>query len=159
MAITENAFAGGAGTAEVRTFTSAAATTETPVPVPPAKAFSVMPTVYEALGVPVNTVVRDAGTFGARDARMPRRLGKAALSQYIDCGSNVTGAPNADTYAVTMTVLSRITPAEDGKSSHLSTQLLASARPVTVSGNVVQCSSTGRLEEAINRRVVVEAAR
>jgi hypothetical protein len=90
---------------------------------------------------------------------MPRRLGKASLSQFVDCGGNAGGAANADSYAVTMTVLSRVTPASGGTGSVVTTQLLASARPVTVAGNTVQCASTGRLEQAINQRLAVEAAR
>jgi hypothetical protein len=149
---------GTAGTAEVRTLASAAATTETAIPAAHAKVFAALPTVYDALGIPVNTVVSDAGTFGARDARMPRQLGKASLSRYVDCGSNGTGGQNADSYAVTMTVLSRVV-ATPGGSSTVTTQLQASARPITVSGNTLQCSSTGRLEEAIHQRLLAEAAR
>lgn len=150
---------GAGGTAELRTYGSAVATTEAAVPAPSAKAFSSLPVVYEALGLPVNTVQSDAGTFGAREMRMPRRLGKASLSQYVDCGTNPTGSPNADVYMVTMTVISRVTPAAGGSTSTVVTQLTATARPVAVSGNTVQCSSTGRLEQAINTRLAAEAAR
>ncbi len=147
------------GTAEVRSFTNAVATNETAVAAPAAKAFAVLPVVYEALGIPVNVAMSDAGTFGAREMRMPRRLGKAALSQYVNCGYNATGSPNADVYAVTMTVLSRVSAAAGGADgSTVVTQILASARPITTSGAPVQCSSTGKLEGAINDRVVELAA-
>lgn len=147
------------GTAELRSFTSATATSDLAIAAAPAKAFAALPTVYEALGVPVNTVLSDASTFGAREMRMPRRLGKTALSQYIDCGVGPTGSPNADVYAVTMTVLSRVAPAGDAAKSTVTTQLSATARPITVAGNTIQCSSTGRLESAINGQLAVEAVR
>ena len=150
---------GAGGTAELRTYSNPVAATETAVPAPSAKAFSALPVVYEALGLPVNTVQSDAGTFGAREMRMPHRLGKASLSQYIDCGTNATGSANADIYMVTMTVLSRVIPVAGGSTSTVATQLTATARAVAVSGNTVQCSSTGRLEEAINTRLAAEAAR
>jgi hypothetical protein len=143
------------GAAEVRSFTNPVATNETAVAAPVAKAFEALPVAYEMLGVPVNVAVTDAGTFGAREMRMPRRLGKSPLSQYVSCGYNATGTPNADVYAVTMTVLSRVTPAGGGADgSTLVTQITASARPITTSGAPVQCSSTGRLEGAINEWVV-----
>jgi hypothetical protein len=150
---------GGYGPSELRTLNTGVSTAEAPVGAAPAKVFSMLPGVYEALGVPVNTVMSDAGTFGARDARMPRRLGKTSLSQYVDCGANAAGAPNADTYAVVMTVLTRVTPATSGGGSLIATQVVANARPVTVAGHNVACSSTGRLEEEINRRVASDAAR
>ena len=149
---------GMAGTAEVRTFTSAASTAESAIGAPPTKVFVAFPPVYDALGVPVNTVLSDAGTFGVRDMRMPRRLGKAPLSQYVDCGAGPSGLANADQYAVTMTVLSRVTPGA-GAGSVVTTQLTATARPITVAGNAVQCASTGRLEAEINRRLAEEALR
>ena len=150
---------GAGATAEVRTFRDPTVAAEAALPATPDKAFAVLPTVYEALGVPVNVVQSDARTFGALNARMPRRLGKAAMSQYVDCGINATGSPNADVYAVTATVLSRVAPAEGGRGSTVSTQVSATARPLTVSGGIVQCASTGRLEAAINTRLADEAAR
>jgi guanyl-specific ribonuclease Sa len=146
------------GTSEVRTVSNSVAATEAELTATPAKAFAVLPTVFEALGLPFNTAISDAGTFGAREMRMPRRLGKTPLSYYVDCGTSATGTPNADQYAVSMTVLSRVVAAPAGGST-VSTQLVATARPITVSGNPVRCSSNGRLEQAINRRLILEAAR
>jgi hypothetical protein len=148
---------GAAGAAELRTFSSGPSTAELGVAAAPEKVFTVLPGVYEALGVPINTVRSDGNTIGAREVRMPRRLGKVALSQYVDCGTNATGSPNADTYAVTMSVLTRVAPAASG--STVVTQIAATARPITVSGNTIQCSSTGRLEQAINSGVAEQAAR
>ncbi len=145
------------GTAEVRTVSNAVPTADIGLLATPAKAFAALPGVFESLGVPFNTVLTDAGTFGAREMRMPRRLGKAALSRYVDCGTNATGSGNADIYAVTMTVLARVTPASGG-GSNVATQVVASARPITVSGSPVRCSSTGRLEQAINKRLALDTA-
>lgn len=151
---------GAGATAEVRTFRNPTVATEAALPATPDKAFAVLPTVYEALGVTVNVVQSDARTFGALNARMPRRLGKVSVSQYVDCGINATGSPNADVYAVTATVLSRVAPAAGGAAgSTVSTQVSATARPLTVSGGSVQCASTGRLEAAINARLADAAAR
>ncbi len=149
---------GPGGTAEVRTVSNTIPTTEIGLLATPAKAFAALPAVFESLGIPFNTVLTDAGTFGARDMRMPRRLGKVAMSRYVDCGTNATGSGNADVYAVTMTVLARVTPASGGGST-VATQLVATARPITVSGSPLRCSSTGRLEQAINKRLALETAR
>jgi hypothetical protein len=123
-----------------------------------AKAFASLPTVYDALGVPVNTVQTDAGIFGAREARMPRRLGKTSLSQYIDCGIHASGAPNADTYSVTMTVLSRVTAAASGGST-VATQVMASGAPDHRRRQRRPVLEQRRLENAINKRLAEEAAR
>jgi hypothetical protein len=150
---------GARGTSEVRAVVDAVATAEAPVAAAPDKVFATLASVYDAFGVPVNTVLSDTRTVGARDARMPRRLGKVPLSQYLDCGTSAAGgAPLADSYAVIMTVLTRVAPTPDG-TSNVVTQVAAQARPITVAGNAVQCSSTGRLEGAINKRLAAEAAK
>lgn len=158
LPVTTRIDGGAAGAAELRTFSTGPSTAEVGVAAAPEKVFTVLPGVYEALGVPINTLRTDGNTIGARDTRMPRRLGKVALSQYVDCGQNVTGTPNADAYAVTMSVLTRVAPADSGRSTVV-TQVAATARPITVSGNTIQCSSTGRLENALNSAVAAQVAR
>lgn len=113
---------------------------------------------YQGLGLTVNTVLSPSRTLGMREARAPRRLGKAPLSRYLECGADVTGLAHADTYAVTLTVLSRVAPAGDS-ASLVVTQVAARARSMSTSGNPVNCASTGRLEQAIHDAVTLGVVR
>lgn len=143
---------GVAGTTEIRTVHSAAAGVETPIRADADKAFGVLQGVYEGLGLTVNTLISSSRTLGVRNARAPRRVGGQPLSRLIECGNDATGMANADSYAVTFTTLSRVTAAGPG-ASLLVTQVVASAKPMSTSGNEVHCSSSGRLEQAINDAV------
>ena len=134
------------------------------------RAFDLLPGVYDALGLPVNTVVSETRTFGVREGRVARRLGRTAVSRYVACGPDAIGAERADTYAVTLTALSRVSDtggaeaAAAGRAAGLParstivTQVIATAQPVSVSGQQIQCSSTGRLERAINDSEAARAA-
>lgn len=130
--------------------------TENDLPVAADRAFAVLPFVYEQLGLKVNTAVTDARTIGVSNART-RRLGKESLSRFLTCGNDATGSPLADTYAVTLTVLSRVTP-QGTANSLLSTQVIATAQPISVSGTVVNCQSTGELEQRIAKAAITRAA-
>lgn len=120
------------------------------------RAFAVLPAVYEQLGLKINTAVTDTRTVGVSAMRM-RRLGKESLSRFLTCGADATGASLADTYAVTMTVLSRVTPTGT-TGAVLSTQVLGSAQPISTSGTTVTCQSTGVLEDRIAKTTALRTA-
>jgi len=130
--------------------------TETDLAVPADRAYAVLPLVYEQLGLKINTAVSDTRTIGVSSAST-RRVGKEPLSRFISCGTNVTGTPLADTYAVTLTVLSRVTPSGT-TGSLLSTQVIASAQPMSTSGTTVTCESKGELEERIAKAALLQTA-
>lgn len=144
---------GTVGSTEIRAVSNPVEGVESYVPAGPDQAFAVLPAAYEALGLPINTVLRDARTLGVRDGRAPRHLARQPLSRYLDCGAEAAGARHADAWDVTITALSRITASGDA-SSTVVTQVAASARPVSTSGASVSCTSTGRLEQTINAVVV-----
>lgn len=112
----------------------------------PDAVWAALPVVYKELGIPVTTMVTASKQLGNTDFRVRRQLGGERLSRYLDCGERM-GERNAETYDVKMRVLTMVRPADGG--STLVTAVDATARPLSVSGNTVNCTSTGRLEERI----------
>lgn len=130
--------------------------TENALPVSPDRAFAVLPLVYEQLGLKINTAVSDSRTVGVNAVRT-RRVGKEPMSRYVSCGTDVTGMSLADSYGITLTVMSRVTAA-GAAGSLLSTQVLAIATPMSTSGNPITCQSTGALEALIAKAAASRAA-
>jgi len=124
------------------------------VPFSPESVWRVLPEVYEALALPVTQQDATSQTIGNQGVRLRRQLGGERLSRYLDCG-RTQGVPSADTYEVFLTVTTRLQPGDAGTST-LQTNVNASARSVTFSSGVVECSSTRVLEE---RLVELVAAR
>ncbi len=120
------------------------------------RAFAVLPNVYEQVGLKVNTAVSDTRTVGVNGAHV-RRVGKDPLSRFLSCGSDATGTPLADSYSVTLTVLSSVTPSGTA-GSVLATQVLGVAQPIATSGTSVTCSSTGVLEDRIAKTAALRTA-
>lgn len=146
---------GGAAPAYQAQLTHNDRATETDMPVSADRAYAILPLVYEQIGLKINTAVSDTRTIGVNAARM-RRVGKEPLSRFLACGNDITGMSLADTYAVTMTVLSRVTPSGT-TGALLSTQVLATAQPLSTSGSTITCQSTGALEEQIAKLALARA--
>lgn len=106
--------------------------------------WSVLPSVYERLDVPLSVLDTLAMQIGNRSFK-PRRLGGSRLSKYIDCGRGITATQNADAYEVTMLLLTRVKQA-DGGGTLLSIEIGGNAKPRAVSSNPVRCVSKGTLE-------------
>lgn len=136
--------AGGMGRAELH---NAPGTGSRTVPAPLDSVWHVLPRVYEILGVPQAGAVSDQRLFGAYDFR-PRRIEGKRLSTYLDCGMGLTATPKADEYEVTMSLLTRLTPAGGG-GTVAETLVDASAKPRGVTGNPVYCQSNGVLETRV----------
>jgi hypothetical protein len=79
------------------------------VPAGAEQVFYALPAAYEALSLPINVVASDARTIGLRDGRVVRRLGNVPVSRFVTCGTDGSGMERADSYALTLTVLSRVT--------------------------------------------------
>lgn len=126
--------------------------------VPADTAFYALVAAYQGLGMPPNTVVSSTRTVGVREANFTQRLGKRRLSEFLSCGTDATGLPLADQYRVTLTALSQVTPAAAGGSTVV-TQVSGTARSLAQSTDPVRCSSTGRLEAAVNNLAAVQSAR
>lgn len=122
------------------------------VPAPVDSVWPVLPRVYEILGIADAGADPARNVFGALEFR-PRRIEGKRLSTYIDCGMGVTAVPKADDYAVTMSVLTDLTPA-DGNETVVTTRTQATAKPRGVSGDPVQCQSKGVLETRVAELVL-----
>jgi hypothetical protein len=118
------------------------------------KLWGALPLVYDSLGIKLNMMNAGARSLGAQNARMRRRLGGAAISRSLTCGTGVTGEDNADTYDVFVTVMSAVEP-RGGDRATLRTWVQGSARPTGTSGNPVRCASTGWLERRIAQLVAL----
>jgi hypothetical protein len=122
------------------------------VDVPLDSVWLALPRVYELLGIPDAGADSEQMTFGNPGYRARRVEGKR-LSNYIDCGMGSTAIPKADDYQVTLSVLTRLTPGEDGGTMVVTT-LEATGKPRAVSGNPLYCQSKGTLEKRLGDLVV-----
>jgi len=139
----------GLGAMDVRTTADAAGSYWADAPVD--QVWAVLPQIYEELGVPLAVHDSDAKAIGNSSFRV-RRIGGTRLSQYLRCGTGVTATPNADRYQVTISLTTRISEANEGGTA-IRTVVGATARPRDVGGSVVNCASTGRLENRISEMV------
>jgi uncharacterized protein YggE len=140
---------GGTGmTTSVGTTTSDHAVT-TKVDALPARVWQALPIVFDSLAIDVAHLDQQARVIGNRDLKVRGKLGKMQLRRIVDCGS-AQGAPSADTYEVSLSVMTQVQPA-DSVSTNVSTLMQAVARPVNFAGDYVRCLSTRVLEsELIN---------
>lgn len=85
-----------------------------------------------------------------------RRLLDRRVSHFLGCGEGITG-PNADSFRVTMNVLTSVQA--EGSGSRVGTEVQASARnPRGTSNAVMQCASTFRFERRILEAVKAKVA-
>lgn len=126
---------------------------EVTVNAPPARVWEAVRDTYTALGIPMGTSDPRAMTYGNQKIVVRRRLADAPLSRFLNCGHTAAGAPVADTYRVTLSLLTTVHPAPGG-ASRVTTRLGASAESIDgSSSNVVACGSTGVLETRIGEGV------
>ena len=114
---------------------------------PAERVWSVMRAVYDSLSIPVANQNASVKTLGNADLRLKRRLGDVALSKYINCGST-QGFPSADTYEVFLSVMTQLSPTASG-GTQIATTIQGQARPITISGEPVRCTSLTTLESRI----------
>lgn len=110
--------------------------------------WSVLPSVYDSLGIRLTTMNTAGRTLGMQNSRLRRRLGGEAMSRSLSCGTGITGEDNADSYDVFVTVMSAVEPS-GGDRAVLRTWVQANARATGTSGNPVRCGSSGWLERRI----------
>lgn len=113
-----------------------------------------LPEIYGRLRVPVNTTDRQQRRFGAERIAVRGQLGGVMLSRLVDCGQSVMGSDNANTYSVTLSIITRLLPAGPN-ATVVQTQVLGKARPSGQSTGVVSCTSKGVIEERIARMLGV----
>lgn len=113
------------------------------------RVWKIMPAVFDSLSVPVTRIDATQKIIGNEGFKIRQRLGKLALSRYIDCGQAQIG-PNADSYEVYMVVLVQVKPAAtNAANSSVITTFQSQARPLTFSQGYSQCSSKGTLEARV----------
>ncbi len=128
--------------------------------IPAERAWALLPLAYEAVGLPLTTLDSERRLIGAGGVRAQGRLGGAWLSRYVDCGTASTGLANADSYAVTLDVVTQVDGSADGANAGLSTAIRASGRPASMStSNPVNCVSRGTLERRLAEIVREKAAK
>jgi hypothetical protein len=128
--------------------TSVSAPNVVEVNAPVARVWQALPSVYEALRVPVTTVVTNDMLLGNYRVKVRRELGAAPLSRYLSCGSG-SGGQNADTYDVTLTLLTQVAGGSGAAASRVITTVEANAVSAAFGGAPVPCTSTGDLETRI----------
>lgn len=109
--------------------------------------WAALPAAYDEIGIPVKTMDTDARLIGNRNLRVRGRLAGMRLSRIVDCGSGQMGSANADTYTVTLEVVTTLQPQPVG--ALVETWVAGFATPEGVSAQAVRCTSTGRLEERL----------
>jgi hypothetical protein len=121
------------------------------VKAPPAKVFTALTSIYGDLGIDVKLSDPTNGQVGNRNFVKMHRLAGEPISSYVDCGMMVTGLV-ADSYRVTMSLVSQVTPRDGG--SNVETWLTAAARDLGTSTGDISCVSKGALETKVNQLVL-----
>lgn len=101
---------------------------------------------YDSVGIPVTSSNPGEGVLGNEGLRVRRRLKDVPLIRYLDCGST-QGGPSAETYDITLVIRTHLQPTPEG--IRATTLMQATGRPVSLAGNTINCTSTGRLEARI----------
>ena len=118
----------------------------------PEQAWPTLVALYQEMGVPVTALDEKTFTIGSQ-ATARRRLLDAPLAQWVDCGyGGATRAPLANSYEVTLQLSSALRPAGEG-GSQVMVMVRGWARDPVHGGAAIACSTTGRLEQHIARRL------
>lgn len=113
--------------------------------------WKVLPAVFDSVGIPLTTLDQTRKTIGNEGMKIRQRLGKTALSRYIDCGNTQIG-PNADSYDVFLSVLTTVTP-KGANAAAITTVVDAKARPATYNQAYADCATRGGIELRITELV------
>lgn len=123
-----------------------AAGTVVAVAATPDRTWDAMMAAYALIGVEVKHLNRATGELGNRDAVMSRRIASGQVSRYLDCGTDQFLGPQANSYPVRASLITRMWP--DGAGMKLETKL-SGLMSKPGAGGTVHCSSTGSLERLI----------
>jgi hypothetical protein len=118
--------------------------------------FAALADIYPALGVNIALQDPATGEFGNRNFSKMYRLGGVQLSNYLGCGITSTG-PGADSFLVTMSLVSHVTP--DATGSTVVTRLDATAQDQGSSSARQACLTTGQLEQKVSDLLVKQVGR
>jgi hypothetical protein len=116
---------------------------QTIIEAPPPATLAALSSAYSDLGIEVKLWNLQTGEVGNKNFTKMYRLAGKPLSDYVGCGTITTGQA-ADSYRVTMSLVSRVTPAAGG--SRVETQLTAYAEDIGSSKGTLACLTLGTLE-------------
>lgn len=116
---------------------------------PSGKAFTAIAGAFDDLKIPVDTRDSVAGLIGSMRILPSGSLGGLRLSRILDCGQGPTGAPNAESYRLTVVLLVLLDPI-DASHTKVRIGLVASGQEPGGS-NRIQCGSSGRMEEVLQQ--------
>jgi len=120
----------------------------------PDSVFALLRTIYPEVGVEVKLFDPAKGEIGNRNFSKYYNLKGVALHNFVGCGTTATG-PSADTYRVTMSLVSYVFA--DATGSNVSTRLEAKADDTGLSKGMVSCLTTGMLEERVNQLLLTRS--
>jgi hypothetical protein len=118
----------------------------------PDPVFVAVTQAYEALEIPMTKRDAASRTVANDGLRMRRQLGRVELRRAFDCGGTA-GMPNSETYQITASFTTVVTPGDGGNTAVVTTAVDASAVNASFGGSAVRCSSNGTFEEAIAKYV------
>lgn len=103
---------------------------------------------YDLLDIP--TEHRDAARYQLGNPSFrPRRIADQRMSRFLDCGQGNTARQNADTYAITMSVITTLIRGDSDGETRVETLVQATGKARDTSSRRVNCASTGQLEMLI----------
>jgi hypothetical protein len=117
------------------------------VDAPLEKIWPLLPQMFADMQIPVTSLVSDAHVIGNEGFKVRRELAGAPMQRLLDCGGP-TGESNAETYLITMTLLTQL-KALNGAQTAVSTFIQATAKSMNFDNSPVQCTSSGGLEDRI----------
>jgi len=112
--------------------------------------FSVLPSVYRDLGIPLGTVDTNRFILGNTEHRASRRIAGVRMSRFFRCGrSGGFGAELADAGPVRISIISRV-DADGADGARIRTDTSAEARSTDGTSTARSaCASTGLLEALV----------
>jgi len=114
--------------------------------------FDAITTVFAYLKVPVTYSEKTLGEQGNRKFVMSRRFDNQSVSEYLNCGDDPMGGPNANAYPVTVSLVTR-SRASGGTNTVLETILTGITYKPGANSGAIYCASTGTLEGRIAEMV------
>jgi hypothetical protein len=117
------------------------------VAAPIERVWTLLPAVYDSLGIPIGNVNSTTRTLGNTGLKIRTRLGKEYLSTYIDCGRSQIGE-SADSYDVVLTIFTQADSTAGGE-TRVTTSVDAVARPATYSQAYSRCATKYVLEARV----------
>lgn len=125
---------------------------------PADQVYAALVAVYRDLKVALTDANQAQRVLGNQALKIRRSLGGVPMQNYMDCGGQ-PGQPNAETFDLSLSLMSYVTAGTDG-GSNLTTRLSGvGSDPNHGQGNQMRCSSTGELEARIAKMIKLQLVR